>query len=105
MARISNKAATIIGLERMGWTVDNDARTKIYTAYVGPHGARQRFYVGRSGAFRYSKRGVVSESVSWTDRRTHRLIQVVGRAPAQPGATPDQWWKYAGENSPRDWWG
>jgi hypothetical protein len=73
----SNRQLTINGLLACGWREVKPAPSRKYVTFVRLDG-QGRFFVGKSGALRYSKLGTVADSMSYTDGRQHRAYRSVG---------------------------
>lgn len=93
---MTNKEATIRGLEKLGFVRNPHHKSKKYLVYAGGFNLRvcadgawelgqQSDYcwlVGRSGALRLMRTSI-DESLSYTDNSTHDKIRYLGRSGLQ----------------------
>lgn len=73
----SNRQLTINGLLACGWREVKPAPSRKYLAFDRTDG-QGRFFVGKSGALRWSRTGKASDSLSITDNARHKAYREVG---------------------------
>ena len=77
---MTGKQLTINGLMACGYVTDPDARTSKYMVFRPANvDADCRFFVGKSGALRFSSKGNATDSISLTDGIRHKAFQEVGQ--------------------------
>ena len=75
--KTNNRQLTINGLLACGWREVKPAPSRKYLAFDRSDG-QGRFFVGKSGALRWSPTSTVGDSQSMTDNARHKAYREVG---------------------------